>query len=146
MKKISKSNLTRRQFLTRTGAALAFPMIVPSSVFGANGTVAPSNRVIVGAIGWGMQGPPNTKAMLDLPNCRVIAVCDLEAGPRQEALDTVNGKYHNKDCAAYQDYREILARTDIDAVMIAIPELNTAASSAPCSSGAICASRISAFG
>jgi predicted dehydrogenase len=69
-----------------------------------------------------MMGPANTKSFLTMDDCQVVAACDLHTGHLQAAVDTVNSKYGNKDCKAYHDYRELLARDDIDAVMIAIPD------------------------
>jgi predicted dehydrogenase len=55
-------------------------------------------------------------------DCQVVAACDLDQGPLQQAVDTINKNYGNTDCKAYHDYREMFARKDIDAVMIAIPD------------------------
>ncbi len=67
-------------------------------------------------------GPSNTKIFLEQPDCQVVAACDLDKVALQAALDTVNTKYGNQDCKGYHDYRELLARDDIDAVMIAVPD------------------------
>jgi len=67
-------------------------------------------------------GPANTKAFLGEKDCQVVAACDLDPRHLQAAVDTINTQYGNKDCTAYHDYRELLARDDIDAVMIAIPD------------------------
>lgn len=97
-------------------------MIVPSSVFGADGRPAPSERIVLGSVGWGMQGPGNTRAFMAQPDCQVVAVCDLDQHHLDSAVNTVNGHYRNQDCQAYHDYRELLARKDIDAVMLAVPD------------------------
>ncbi|MDE3068155.1 MAG: Gfo/Idh/MocA family oxidoreductase [Verrucomicrobiota bacterium] len=112
-------SLNRRRFLKTAGAALVLPAIVPGSVFGQN---RPSNKITMGVIGWGMQGPGNTKNFLYQDDCQVVAACDLDKHHLQAAVDTVNDHYQNKDCKAYHDYRELLAREDIDAVMIAVPD------------------------
>ena len=113
-------SLNRRHFLKSAGAALVLPAIVPSSVlFGQN---TPSKRITLGAIGWGMQGPGNTKNFLAQNDCQVVAVCDLDKNRLQSGVKTVNDFYNNNDCKAYHDYRELLARPDIDAVMIAVPD------------------------
>ena len=117
MKRIPRSS--RRQFLTAGAAALGFPTIVPSSVFGQN---APSNRITLGVVGWGMQGPGNTNAFLAEPDCQVVAACDLDQKHLDQALAKINGHYNNADCKAYRDYRELMARKDIDAVMLAVPD------------------------
>jgi predicted dehydrogenase len=113
------TNISRRRFITTTAATIALPTIVPSSIFGQN---APSKRITVGVIGWGMQGPDNTRNFLAEKDCRVVAACDLDKNHLKDAVDTINEHYQNKDCAAYHDYRELLARKDIDAVMIAVPD------------------------
>ena len=112
-------SFSRRRFITTTAAAIALPTIVPSSIFGQN---RPSNRIAVGVIGWGMQGPDNTRNFLAEENCRVVAACDLDKNHLASAVDTINEHYGNKDCASFHDYRELLARKDIDAVMIAVPD------------------------
>ncbi|MBM3836754.1 MAG: Gfo/Idh/MocA family oxidoreductase [Verrucomicrobia bacterium] len=117
-----KSAISRRHFLTTTGAALAAPMIIPASALGQQGRPAPSERIVIGIVGWGMQGPHNTKMLMAEKDCQVVAACDLDTRPLQQALNTINGHYKNNDCKSYRDYREMFARTDIDAVMLAIPD------------------------
>jgi len=109
----------RRQFLKTAAAALALPTIVPSSVFGQN---APSNRITLGVVGWGMQGPGNTGSFLALEDCQVVAACDLDKKHLKSAVSAINDHYKNQDCKAYADYREMFARKDIDAVMLAVPD------------------------
>ena len=79
-------------------------------------------RITIGVIGWGMMGPANTKSFLGYDDCQVVAACDIEKNHLQAAVDTINTHYGNKDCAALHDYRELVARDDIDAIMIAIPD------------------------
>lgn len=122
MKKDSNTKLNRRHFLKTTGAALVLPMIVPGCAIGRGKRSRPSNRITMGIVGWGMQGPSNTKAFLVEGDCQVVAACDLDKNHLQSALDTINGHYGNQDCKAYHDYRELMARDDIDAVMIAVPD------------------------
>ena len=113
-----QSRPNRRNFLMGAGAA----MLMPRSAWARTGRVPASDRITVGVIGWGMMGPANTKAFLLQDDCQVVAACDLHKGHLQSAVDTVNTRYGNKDCKAYHDYREMLARDDIDAVMIAVPD------------------------
>ncbi len=113
------TGISRRHFLATTAAAIALPAFVPSLVFGQN---APSKRINLGVIGWGMQGPGNTSAFLALEDCQVVAACDLDTKHLASAVGTINDHYQNKDCKAYHDYRELLAREDIDAVMIAVQD------------------------
>ena len=109
---------TRRSFLKGAGAA----MLVSGSAWANTSRVAPSNRITIGVIGWGMMGPANTKSFLAQDDCRVVAACDLDKDHLQAAVDTINRHYGNTDCKAYHDYRELLSRDDIDAVMIAVPD------------------------
>ena len=67
-------------------------------------------------------GPGNTNAFLNMPDCQVVAACDLDKNHLEAALNTINGHYKNKDCKSYHDYREMMARDDIDAVMLAVPD------------------------
>ena len=89
MKKIT--NFNRRQFLKTTGAALVLPTILPGRVFGADGQTAPSNKITMGIVGWGMQGPNNTKSFLVEKDCQVVAACDLDTNHLQE-----RGEHHQR--------------------------------------------------
>ena len=122
MKKSSAHRFSRRRFLKVAGAAIALPTILPGSVFGRAGNVAPSNRITLGVVGWGMMGPGNTQSFLYEDDCQVVAACDLDSDHLADAVKTINGKYQNQDCKAYHDYRELMARDDIDAVMLAVPD------------------------
>jgi predicted dehydrogenase len=112
------SILTRRRFLQSAGAAVA----LSQSSWARAARIAANDRITIGVIGWGMMGPANTKAFLGESDCQVVAACDLDKKHLQTALDTINGKYGNKDCKPYHDYREMIARDDIDAIMIAVPD------------------------
>ena len=116
------AKVSRRNFLATAGAAIALPTILPLSALGRGGKTAPSERITLGVVGWGMQGPGNTRSFLDLPDCHVVAACDLDKNHLGQAVKTVNDHYGNKDCKPYHDYREMMARPDIDAVMIAVPD------------------------
>lgn len=113
---------TRRNLLKTSaiiGATAGFPAIVPSSVFGAT---APSNRITIGGIGVGSMGMGNLKGFLNAGGTQLLAVCDVDKKHRANAKKTIDDKYGNKDCAEYNDYRELLARDDIDAVFHALPD------------------------
>ena len=69
-----------------------------------------------------MMGPGNTGELLNAKDCQVVAACDLDKEHLKQALDTINGHYKNQDCKSYHDYREMMARKDIDAVMLAVPD------------------------
>jgi predicted dehydrogenase len=74
------------------------------------------------AFGWGMQGPSNTQKFMGETDCQVVAVCDIDKQHLQTGVDAVNKKYGNTDCKGYHDYREVMARKDIDTVMLALPD------------------------
>ncbi len=116
------SKLSRRRFLALTGLAVAAPTFIPARALGRAGEVAPSNRITMGVVGWGMQAPSNTRAFLGHSTCQVVAACNIHKGHLKSALDTINGHYKNQDCKAYVDYREMMARKDIDTVMLAVPD------------------------
>lgn len=117
---------SRRDFLkgaaTFAGAALAAPYIVPSSALGKDGAVAPSNRVVLGSIGTGGQGRGLLGIFLSYPEVQHVAVCDVDLKHRLEASEMVNHKYENTDCKEYNDFRELLANKNIDAVVVATPD------------------------
>lgn len=119
----TKSGLTRRQFiksnLLAALAASAFPTIIPSSALGKDGAVAPSERVVVGAIGVGARGQDVLRGFLDLKSCQVVALCDVKQDVLAKAKGQVDAAYQNSDCQAMADFRDLTARKDIDAVMIA---------------------------
>jgi predicted dehydrogenase len=113
---------SRRQFLRRSAGAIGLPVIVPASILGGEGTVAPSNRVVLGCIGMGIQGTGNMGAFRGNPEVRVMAVCDVHDTQRQKAKQSVDEFYDNRDCAAIKDFRELIGRKDIDAVQITAPD------------------------
>ncbi len=121
-----RTNLTRRGFLKRTaaaGAGIALPYLVRPSALGKAGTVAASERITVGFIGTGGHGiDMNLRSFLAQPDAQAVAVCDVDPVNLKKACDIVCQKYGNKDCATYKDFREVLARGDIDAVMISTPD------------------------
>ena len=122
MKKNSTKGISRRQFIGTAAAAIALPLLLPGCATGSGRRPRPSNRINLAVIGWGMQGPHNAKNFLALDDCQIIAACDLDKTRLQDAVKTINEHYENKDCAAYHDYREMFARGDINAVMIAVPD------------------------
>lgn len=118
----NQSQITRRSFLKGTaaaGATVAIPSIVPASVFGAN---APSSRIVMGAIGVGSQGTGDMQGFLGKPEVQMVAVCDVEKSHRDRAKKIVDGRYGNKDCTAYLDFRDLIGRGDLDAVLLALPD------------------------
>jgi len=112
----------RRQFLSGIAGAIALPHVVASSALGKAGAVAASERISTGTIGVGGRGKQIMQALIGRSDCRMLAVCDVDSRRLSQASDMVNSKYGNSDCVAYSDYRELLARDDIDAVLIASPD------------------------
>ncbi len=121
MQNVKSSSITRRELL-REAAVVAFPFVVPSSALSKSGAVAPSERITMGTIGVGGQGQPVMRGLMAQAGCHMLAVCDVDSNRLREAQDVVNKQYNNNDCTAYKDYRELLARKDIDAVLIATPD------------------------
>ncbi len=124
-----KQSVSRRTFLKGLGAAAALPMIVPASALGRDGHVAPSERIVMASIGVGGQGMYDTRAFVSMPDTQVVAVCDVDREHCAQARETIEQLYaarmdmeNYKGCAEYHDFREVLARDDIDAVMIATPD------------------------
>jgi predicted dehydrogenase len=119
----TESCISRRQFLAATGAAaMVVPTIIPASVLGADGSTPPSERITMGVVGWGMQGPSNTGNFLRQADCQVVASANIDKNHLERSLNTINGHYKNQDCKAYHDYREMMARSDVDSVMLAVPD------------------------
>ena len=116
----SEFRLSRRQFLRRAAAAAAAPLVVPGSVLGLRGAVAPSNRVVFGAIGVGDRAREILPSFMTLPDIQCVAVSDCRADRRSSGKELVDQHYGNRDCQAYEDFRDLLARKDVDAVCIAI--------------------------
>jgi myo-inositol 2-dehydrogenase/D-chiro-inositol 1-dehydrogenase len=114
----NQKQITRRQVLKAAGGAgliSVFPSIVPSSVFGKH---APSNRINVAMIGIGRQAIySNLPAFLHSDDTKVVAVCDVDEWRLDNAKRKVDEFYKNTDCKAYTDWREIIERDDVDAVM-----------------------------
>ena len=81
--------------------------------------MAPSERIVLGGIGIGNRGTYDLSCFLPQPDVQFVAVCDVKAERREAVKKMVDGKYGNSDCATYRDLRELLARSDIDAVLIA---------------------------
>src|SRR5882762_7477475 len=123
MKKSSSvSKVSRRQFIALAGAAAAMPMIVPSSVFGQGEKPAPSDRITMGVVGWGWQGPGDAKAFMAQKDCQVVAICDLDKQHLATGITEVNTFYGTSDCKGYHDYKEMIARPDIDVILMAVPD------------------------
>jgi predicted dehydrogenase len=117
--------VNRRQFLTKSLTAtgiVGFYQLLPSRLLGSEGQAQPSNRINLGCIGLGIQGTNNLRTFLGHPEVRVAAVCDVHETQRLTAKKLVDDFYGNSDCALYKDFRELMARKDIDAVQITTPD------------------------
>src|SRR6266700_361955 len=69
-----------------------------------------------------MQAPGNTGNFMREADCQVVATCNIDKKHLEASVNAINGHYKNQDCKTYHDYREMMARTDIDTVMIAVPD------------------------
>lgn len=114
--------VSRRAFLgaaARTGALLAFPLVVPAAVLGRDGAVGPNDRIIMGGFGIGGRGASVLQIFLSESDVQFIAVADAKASRRAAVKKMVDNAYQNGRCVTYQDYRELLDRRDVDALLIA---------------------------
>ena len=119
MKHSSPASTSRRSFLKTALLAGAAPLIVPGSVLGLNGATAPSNRIVFGGIGIGNRARAILPNFLSFPEINFVAVSDAREDRLKSAKDAVDAHYANKDCVMFPDFRDLLARKDIDAVLIA---------------------------
>jgi len=124
---MKENRISRRRFLIKaagvSAAAVGFPYLVRPSALGKAGSVAASNRITIGFIGVGGHGRAvNLTNFLGNADAQAVAVCDVDAKNCNIARDMVNKKYGNIDCATYNDFRKIIERDDIDAVMISTPD------------------------
>ena len=113
---------TRRQFLQSATLSAVAPVIIPASVLGAGARPVASNRITMGMIGLGSMGLRHVKAFLQENDCRILAVCDVDAGRCAAAVREINAGYGDRDCTAYNDFLEFIARDDIDTLCIAVPD------------------------
>ena len=117
---------SRRSFLKQAAALSAAPLVLPGRVWAAK--TKPSERIVMGFIGMGKQSRGLLNGFLHQEICRVVAVCDVDTTRREDAQRRVNEFYKERpesgagDCKAYNDFREVIARDDIDAVCVATPD------------------------
>ncbi len=114
--------VARRDFLRRiaaTGIVIGFPSVLPAAVLGRDGGTAPSNRIAFGAIGIGQRARDLLPNFLAWPDVHFLAVSDCRADRLHAAKEMMDGYYGNQDCQTHPDFRELLARPDIDAVVAA---------------------------
>jgi predicted dehydrogenase len=118
--------ITRRRFV-KAAAAIAAPLIAPRAVLGLGGRAPPSERITIGFIGTGkMANDYHLSTLLGFGDVQAVAVCDVDTTRREHARRRVQETYSKeesyKGCAAVNDFREVIARKDIDAVVIATPD------------------------
>jgi predicted dehydrogenase len=113
-----KKHVTRRRFLGAAASAAIFPSLIPSSALGLDGNVAPSNRIGMGFIGVGGKGTDGMRNFLGCNDAQAVAVCDVDSARRENARKMAGLPPQN----AYNDFRELIARDDIDAVLVATPD------------------------
>jgi predicted dehydrogenase len=111
--------ITRRQFIKSTAVVMGMPTIIPASALGINGTVAPSNRIVVGGIGLGPRGQEVLRSFLKQPEVQFVMIADVQSVRREVVRVMVNRHYMNQDCTETRDMFDVMGRPDIDAVLIA---------------------------
>jgi Oxidoreductase family, C-terminal alpha/beta domain/Oxidoreductase family, NAD-binding Rossmann fold len=122
-KAAESSGNNRRTFLkTASAATFAAPYILTSSALGNAERPAASDRIVMGGIGIGNMGRGDQGAFLGRGDVQYVAACDVREANREESKARINDKYKNQDCQVYTDFRELLDRSDIDAVHIATPD------------------------
>ncbi|MCA9216829.1 MAG: Gfo/Idh/MocA family oxidoreductase [Planctomycetales bacterium] len=123
MEEIRNLNASRRQFLKKSMAvaslAISAPSIIPASALGRDGATAPSERITLGIVGIGPRCRYVLKGMLTHSDVQCVAIADVQRSRRDEGKKQVDTHYGNDDCQLYRDFREVLDRKDIDAVLIA---------------------------
>ena len=113
---------SRRDFLlgaTAAATAASLVQLVPASALGREGKTAPSEKINLGVIGIGPRCTYDLTAMLKFPDVQCVAIADVQQSRRDAGKKLVDGHYGNQDCQLYGDFRELLDRQDIDAVLIA---------------------------
>jgi predicted dehydrogenase len=112
----------RRRFLksaTAAGAAVMAPQVIPAIALGKSGLAPPSERIVMGGIGIGRRGGYDLGCFLPQPDVQFVAIADVKAERRAAVKKIADDKYGNDNCDTYRDFRELLDRNDIDAVLIA---------------------------
>jgi len=125
MKQNNGNSLSRRNFLKTTAAsaaAITLPNIITSNALGGDGRPPASERIVMGGIGIGNMGSGDFRCFLGFPEVQMVAAADVRKMNRERAKKWVDEKYGDSSCNAYGDFRELLARKDIDAVHIATPD------------------------
>ncbi|MBN1844940.1 MAG: Gfo/Idh/MocA family oxidoreductase [Sedimentisphaerales bacterium] len=122
-----KTPIPRRRFLQGAAAAVAAPYVITTAALGANGRAPASERLVMGAVGCGGQGTRHIAGgiwvqgggYLSKADVQVVALSDVNRNNLNRAVELVNQRYGNQDCARYPDFQELLARDDIDIILCA---------------------------
>ncbi len=126
MKRSVENGYNRRQLLCRAtttvAGLIAAPYAITTNALGGEGRPPASERVVTGFLGTGPRGMVNVREQLTCADAQIVAVCDVWKHVRDRAKTTIDAHYKNTDCKTYVDFRELLARDDIDAVGIASPD------------------------
>lgn len=124
-----KRQFTRRRFLQGIAAAGAAPYFIPASALGSDGRPSPSNRIVMGCVGVGGQGSGDMGGFMGFNEVQVVAVCDVDSSHRASAKQRVEQRYGRDNrsgtysgCAEYVDFRDLIGRPDIDAILCATPD------------------------
>ncbi len=118
-----KNKINRREFIKGISGAAALGIGLPVVLTSVSrGGLAPSEQITLGFIGVGRQGTGLMYSFLNEPGCRIRAVCDVDEQKLQHAKSIVDEQDSSAGCASYKDFRELLAKKDIDAVVIATPD------------------------
>ena len=113
---------TRRRFLKTASVLATAPYFAPATSLGLSGSIPPSDRIVMGAIGCGGKGQHNTDQFLKDPRVQFVAACDVDQNHLKTAAEKINKHYGNEDCAMFGDFRELIKRSDIDAVHVSTPD------------------------
>ncbi len=116
------SKTTRREFIQAASASLAIPYIITSTALGNDERAPASDRIVMAGIGIGNMGQGDQGAFLGRKDVQYVGACDVRQSVRETARRKINEHYSNSDCQVYNDFRELLARDDIDAVHVATPD------------------------
>jgi predicted dehydrogenase len=129
---VTRNEISRRQFIKRAvgtaAASMTFPYLVPASALGGVGDTAPSERITLGFIGTGKQSKHLMRSFLNSPGTQVLAACDVDKLKLERGKKIVEDHYASKSGSAYKgcdttgDFRDLLARDDVDAVVISTPD------------------------
>ena len=122
---MTKSTLSRRGFLAAAGfaaAGIALPTLVPSEALALSGKMSPNERLRTGIIGYGNRGRDLLGESLKLPDFHLVAACDCFKRQKDAAADRIDEHYKDHACARYDKYEDLLARDDIDVVIVATPD------------------------